>query len=154
MLPLILLLTPALRLPRRHHPPSRPGSAWNDKTAKLQKFDGLFPLYWDAENGKLLMQINRLAKSFSIRCRCRPVSDRIRSVSIAVNWRDAHRELRSDRSRVLMIEPNYRYRALSSDANERRAVEDSFARSVLWDSKSKRTTARPYSSTQPILSER
>jgi len=34
--------------------------------------------------------------------------------------------------KVLMIEPNYRYRAMSNDAAERRAVEESFARSVLW----------------------
>ncbi len=34
--------------------------------------------------------------------------------------------------KVLMIEPNYRYRAITSDAAERRAVEESFARSVLW----------------------
>jgi hypothetical protein len=34
--------------------------------------------------------------------------------------------------RVLMIEPNVRYRAISTDPAERRAVEDSFAQSVLW----------------------
>src|ERR1044072_1594185 len=34
--------------------------------------------------------------------------------------------------KVLMIEPNYRYRALSNDGAEGRAVEESFARSVLW----------------------
>src|SRR5262249_23903247 len=34
--------------------------------------------------------------------------------------------------KVLMIESNYRYRALSPDAAERRAVEESFAQSVLW----------------------
>jgi hypothetical protein len=31
-----------------------------------------------------------------------------------------------------MTQPNYRYRALSNDEAERRAVADSFARSVLW----------------------
>ncbi len=34
--------------------------------------------------------------------------------------------------KVLMIQPNYRYRALSNDEAERRAVADSFARSVIW----------------------
>ena len=34
--------------------------------------------------------------------------------------------------KVLMTQPNYRYRALSNDEAERRAVADSFARSVLW----------------------
>ena len=35
-------------------------------------------------------------------------------------------------SRVLVEEPNLRYRALSDDPSERRAVEQSFASSVLW----------------------
>ncbi len=34
--------------------------------------------------------------------------------------------------KVLMIEPNYSYRAVSSSADERRAVEEAFAKSVLW----------------------
>jgi Met-zincin/Domain of unknown function (DUF5117) len=34
--------------------------------------------------------------------------------------------------KVLMVEPNYRYRALSENADERKAVTDAFAQSVLW----------------------
>src|SRR5258706_5634976 len=37
-------------------------SAFETKTSKLQKFDGYIPLYWDAENGKLLMQISRFGE--------------------------------------------------------------------------------------------
>src|SRR5881394_1555246 len=32
------------------------------KTAKLQLIDGFLPLYWDEENGKLLMRITRLGE--------------------------------------------------------------------------------------------
>lgn len=35
-------------------------------------------------------------------------------------------------NKVLMVEPNYGYRALSNDPLERRAVEESFAQSVHW----------------------
>jgi Met-zincin/Domain of unknown function (DUF5117) len=34
--------------------------------------------------------------------------------------------------KILMVQPNYNYRALSPDAAERNAVEQSFAQSVLW----------------------
>ncbi|MBA2340155.1 MAG: zinc-dependent metalloprotease, partial [Pyrinomonadaceae bacterium] len=34
--------------------------------------------------------------------------------------------------KVLLVEPNYRFRAITNDAAERRAVEESFARSVLY----------------------
>src|SRR5215813_2695772 len=48
-------------------PPPKPApvpekSAIESKTAKLQKLDGYIPLYWDAENGKLLMQISRFGE--------------------------------------------------------------------------------------------
>jgi hypothetical protein len=35
-------------------------------------------------------------------------------------------------NKVLMIQPNYDYRALTNDAAEKRAVEQSFAQSTLW----------------------
>ena len=34
--------------------------------------------------------------------------------------------------RILLLEPNYRFRAVNGSADERRAVEESFAQSVLW----------------------
>src|SRR5947209_4042380 len=48
-------------------PPPKPApvvekSAFETKTAHLQKLDGYIPLYWDAENGKLLMQISRFGE--------------------------------------------------------------------------------------------
>src|SRR3954453_5326322 len=47
-------------------PPPKPviveASPMETKTSKLQKFDGYIPLYWDAENGKLLMQISRFGE--------------------------------------------------------------------------------------------
>ena len=44
--------------------------------------------------------------------------------------------------RVLMVEPNYAYRALSNDPSERRAVEQSFAQSILAGFKVESTTPR------------
>lgn len=34
--------------------------------------------------------------------------------------------------KVFMVEPNYRFRAITEDVNEKRAVEEAFAQSVLW----------------------
>ena len=34
--------------------------------------------------------------------------------------------------KILMIEPNYDYRATSTNAAERKAVEEAFAQSVIW----------------------
>ena len=103
------------------------------RTNKMQKLDGYIPLYWDAESGKLLMEISRFNTEF------------LYQVSLAAGV--GSNPIGLDRGqlgethivffertgpKVLLIEPNYRYRAITGDEAERRAVEESFARSVLW----------------------
>ena len=46
----------------------------------------------------------------------------------------ASRIVRFERTgpRVLLVEPNYAFRAVSNNPNERRSVEQSFPQSVLW----------------------
>ncbi|HEX7153395.1 MAG TPA: zinc-dependent metalloprotease [Thermoanaerobaculia bacterium] len=98
----------------------------------LQSFDGFVPLRWDAANGKLLMELTRLGQemiwqvSLASGVGSNPVGlDRSQLGSTHL--------VRFDRvgPRVLMTELNSSYRALSDDPAERRAVEQSFAQSVL-----------------------
>jgi hypothetical protein len=35
-------------------------------------------------------------------------------------------------NKILLVQPNYDYRAISDNPAERRAVEESFAKSVIW----------------------
>ena len=104
-----------------------------DRTKDLQKLDGYFPLYWDAEGGKLLLEIARFDQDFLYQVSLQtgvgsnPIGlDRGQLGSTHV----VHFERVGPK--VLLVEPNQRYRARSTDANERRAVEESFARSVLY----------------------
>src|SRR5438445_494948 len=132
-LALILLITSCASVPPSVPPAAVHRSALDDKTAKLQQLDVLFPLYWGAENGKLLMQINRLAEEFLYQISL-PAGVGSNPIGLDRGELGQTHIVRFDRigPKVLLIEPNYRYRALTTDANERRAVEDSFARSVLW----------------------
>ena len=102
-------------------------------TARLQKLDGYIPLYWDAEKGELFMEISRFNTEFLYQISL--------PAGVGSNPLGLDRGQLGDTHvvfferigpKVLMIEPNYRYRALTNDLAERRAVEDSFARSVLW----------------------
>ena len=34
--------------------------------------------------------------------------------------------------KVLMVQPNYKFRAISENQDEKKSVEDAFARSVVW----------------------
>jgi len=103
------------------------------KISGMQRLDGYLPLYWDAESGKLLMEISRFESEFLFQV---SLPTGIGSNPLGLDrgqLGDTH-VVRFERvgPKVLLVEPNYRYRALTNDAAERRAVEESFARSVLW----------------------
>lgn len=104
-----------------------------DRVRGLQKLDGYFPLYWDAETGKLLMEISRFRQEFLYQV---SLPTGVGSNPLGLDrgqLGDTHvAHFERVGPKVLMVEPNYRYRAITNDAAERRAVEESFARSVLW----------------------
>jgi hypothetical protein len=103
------------------------------RTAGLQKLDGYFPLYWDAATGKMLMEVSRFNTEFLYQVSL-PTGVGSNPLGLDRGQLGGSHVVRFERigPKVLMIELNYRYRAISPDANERRAVEESFAQSVLW----------------------
>ena len=103
------------------------------KIANLQKIDGFVPLYWDAANGKLLLEISRFNTEFLYQVSL-PAGVGSNPIGLDRGQLGGTYVVSFERvgPKVLMMQPNYRYRALSNDEAERRAVADSFARSVLW----------------------
>lgn len=103
------------------------------RTAGLQKLDGYIPLYWDAANGRMLMEISRFNTEFLYQVSL-PTGVGSNPLGLDRGQLGGSHVVRFERigPKVLMIESNYDYRALSSDPAERRAVEESFAQSVLW----------------------
>jgi hypothetical protein len=101
-------------------------------TAKLQKIDGYLPLFWDADNGKLMMEISRFGEEMIYQTSL-PGGVGSNPIGLDRNQLGATHIVRFERvgPRVLMIEPNYRFRALTNDRAEQRAVADSFAQSIL-----------------------
>ncbi|MCC6536644.1 MAG: zinc-dependent metalloprotease [Bryobacterales bacterium] len=103
------------------------------KTTNLRKLDGFFPLYWDDATGKLWLEIDRPGREFLY----------VVNLSAGVGSNDlgldrgqmgAARVVRFERSgpKVLLVQPNYGFRAVTDNADERRAVDEAFAQSVLW----------------------
>jgi hypothetical protein len=103
------------------------------KIANLQKIDGYLPLYWDAAQGKLLLEITRFNTEFLYQVSL-PAGVGSNPIGLDRGQLGGTYVVSFERvgPKVLMMQPNYRYRALSNDEAERRAVADSFARSVLW----------------------
>ena len=107
--------------------------SWESKTAGMTKIDGYMPLYWDAKTGKMLLEITRLNQEFLYQV---SLPAGVGSNPIGLDRGQLGRTFvvyfERVGPKVLLIQPNYRYRALSQDEAERRAVADSFARSVIW----------------------
>src|SRR4029077_7857394 len=98
-----------------------------------QKLAGYFNLYWDAKLGKLWLEIDKWNPEFLYQS---GLSAGIGSNDIGLDRGQLGetRIVRFDRSgpKILLVQDNLDYRAVSNDADERRAVHDSFAESALW----------------------
>ena len=104
-----------------------------EKTSGMTAIEGYFDIYWEEATGKLYWEIERwdteflMAVSLASGLGSNPVGlDRGRRGGAYV--------LKAQRvgPRVLLVEPNYRYRARSDNRAEVRAVEDAFAPSTHW----------------------
>jgi hypothetical protein len=104
-----------------------------ERTKNFQKLDGFFPLYWDDATGTLYLEIPRFNEEVLYQS---GLAAGLGSNDIGLDRAQlgATKLVRFERvgTRVLMVEPNYDYRAISDNPAERKAVEDAFAKSVAW----------------------
>ncbi|HEX8293021.1 MAG TPA: zinc-dependent metalloprotease [Pyrinomonadaceae bacterium] len=126
----VALLAPAPAAARQERPARK---SFAELTRGLQKLDGYFPLYWDAESGRLLLEIPRLDSEFIYQVSL-PTGVGSNPLGLDRGQLGDTRVVHFERvgPKVLLVEANQRFRAITADAAERRAVEESFARSVLW----------------------
>jgi len=103
------------------------------KTTGMQKLAGYFNLYWDAKQGKLWLEIDKWNNEFLYQSGL-PAGIGSNDIGLDRGQLGATRIVRFEQSgaKVLLIQENLDYRAVSNDSEERRAVRDSFAESVLW----------------------
>ncbi len=104
-----------------------------DKTAGTQKMPGYFNLYWDAKQGKLWLEIDKWNTEFLYQSGL-PAGVGSNDLGLDRGQLGETRVVRFERSgnKILLMQENLDYRAVTSDADERRTVRDSFAESALW----------------------
>jgi hypothetical protein len=112
--------------------PAQDGSI-AEKTKDAQKLAGYFNLYWDTKAGKLWLEIDKWDTEFLYQSGL-PAGVGSNDVGLDRGQLGATRVVRFERSgpKVLLVQENLNFRAVSNDADERRAVHDSFAESTLW----------------------
>jgi hypothetical protein len=115
---------------------SRPGGpppSIDERTSGLKKMDGYFPLYWDDRAGTLLLEIPRLDTEFLFST---GLSAGLGSNDIGLDRGQGGqgRVVTFQRMgpRLLLVQTNQSFRSSARNPLERKAVEDSFAKSVLW----------------------
>src|SRR5215203_1741416 len=105
----------------------------SEKVAGMEKFPGFFPFYWDARTGKIWLEIERWNTEF-LYVESLPAGIGSNDIGLDRGQLGNSAIVRFDRSgpRVLMVAPNYNFRAITNNPDERLAVKDAFAESTLW----------------------
>src|SRR5687768_17735086 len=132
----LLLAAPALDARQATPAQQRPAAVQSvdDRTSGMKKLDGYFPLYWDERTGSMFLEISRLDTEFLFST---GLSAGLGSNDIGLDrgsGRGGGRLVYFNRvgPRVMLVQPNQSFRSSAKNPLERKAVEDSFAKSILW----------------------
>src|SRR5581483_4000412 len=109
------------------------GASIGDRLASMQKIDGLFPLYWEDRTGSLFLEIPKFDSPFLYVTGLAAglgSNDIGLDRGIAGGGRIVHFERVGPK--VFLVQPNENFRSSSVNVAERKSVEDSFAKSILW----------------------
>lgn len=100
-------------------------------TTGMEKRNGFMPFYWDTKKGKIWLEVSRFNTEFLY---YPTLAQGVGSNDIGLDRGRLGQEhvvqFQRSGNKILLIESNYGYRALSPDSLERRAVAESFATSV------------------------
>jgi len=103
------------------------------QVGQMQELPGYFDLYWDDGKGRLIIRIDDFDEPFLYQSSmARGVGSN--DLGLDRGQLGATRVVEFQRSgpKILLIENNLDYRAQSDNVDERAAVDESFARSVVW----------------------
>src|ERR1017187_6898180 len=113
-------------------PPTRIPSI-EERTGGMQKLDGFFPVYWEERTGNLWLEIPRLDTPVLY---ATGLAAGLGSNDIGLDrgQEGSSRIVTFQRvgPKVMLVQGNESFRSSSANPAERRSVEDSFAKSVLW----------------------
>jgi hypothetical protein len=105
----------------------------DDRVSGMKKMDGYFPLYWDERTGSMFMEVSRFDQDFLY---SNGLSAGLGSNDIGLDRGRGGQgrvvQFQRVGPRVFLVQSNQSFRSSSTNPLERKAVEDSFARSILW----------------------
>lgn len=104
-----------------------------EKTKDLKKYEGFLNFYWDENAGKIWLEVDKLDTEI-LYITSLPAGLGSNDVGLDRGLLGSERIIKFSKTgrKILLIQPNYNYRAITTDPAEKRAVEQSFAQSTLW----------------------
>jgi hypothetical protein len=104
-----------------------------DKTKNAKPIPGFLKFYWDENAGKMWMEIDKFNTELLYQVSL-PAGLGSNDVGLDRGLMGNTAIIKFNRigNKIMMVQPNYDYRAITNDVAERRAVEQSFAQSTLW----------------------
>lgn len=104
-----------------------------EKTKSLKKYPGYLNFYWDENAGKIWLEIDKLDSELLYQTSL-PAAIGSNDIGLDRGLLGDTRIIKFTRvgRKILMIQPNYNFRAITNDKAEQRAVEQSFAQSSIW----------------------
>lgn len=104
-----------------------------EKSKNYKKFEGFFDFYYDEGSGKVFLEVKELEKEFLY---VYSLSSGIGSNDIGLDRGQLGNEqvvfFRKAGNKLLLVQPNLRYRAQTNNLLEKISVEQAFAKSVLF----------------------
>lgn len=111
-----------------------------DFTAGMKKQEGFFDFYYDEEIGRIFLEVDKVDEEFLY---VNSLAAGIGSNDIGLDrgQLDGERVVKFEKhgNKILLIQPNYDYRAVSDNQDEVKSVAEAFASSVIggWEIKTK-----------------
>ena len=104
-----------------------------EKTEDMDRRDGFFPVYWDATEGKVWLEIPQMEQQF-LYVNSLPVGLGSNDIGLDRGQLGGERVVHFERigRAVHLVQPNLEYRADTDNPMEEQAVTDAFAKGVLW----------------------
>jgi hypothetical protein len=103
------------------------------KVAGMKHFPGYFDFYYDEKQDKIFLVVDKFNTEF-LYVNSLPAGIGSNDIGLDRGQLGNDRVVKFERRgpKILMTQPNYQFRAITSNVDERNAVEQAFAQSVLW----------------------
>lgn len=105
----------------------------DEKVSGMEKHPGYFSFYWDKGTGEVWLEIDKIGLEFLYVSSLRAGLGS-NDIGLDRNQLGGAKVVKFLRMgpKVFLMEPNYEYRASSDNPYEKKAVDEAFAKSILW----------------------